>query len=146
MKHMNLKSSVLLVRVEEALRLRGWYLTEALDAWHRGRTKLMTYYVLDSNADVLEHYTRLIDLAMDLQVILQGEMVDGRDWSPAERAFWQVSGPVTQAQLDAIGELIGGEKFDLAEYTKSHQERSRAIRKIKPLPECIASGKFVIYQ
>ncbi len=146
MKHMSLKPSVLLARVEEALRLRGWYLTEALDAWHRGRMKLTTYYVLDSNADVLEHYTRLIDLAMDLQVILQGEMVDGRDWSPAERAFWQVSGPATQAQLDAIGELIGGEKFDLAEHTKSHQERLYKTGRRKPLPLCISSGKFFIVQ
>lgn len=146
MNYINVNHSPLLERIQEALRLRGWHLTEALDNWHRGRTKLTTFYVIDCNGDVLEPYWSLTDLAVDLQVIRRGEIVDGCDWSMTAGVSGRFHGPVTQAQLDAIGELVGGNKVNLSEYTKSYQERSYNTGRRKPLPLCISSGKFFIVQ
>jgi len=99
-----------LEQIRPALERCGWHLVDAGDGWLENGKKMRTLYVLDENGDVLDHYWSLIDLARDLRVPGEREIVDACNLplgvaGRASEAMEPAEGDA--AEVDAIMALLG---------------------------------------
>ena len=67
--------NALIKRIRRVMKRRNWSLVVARDNWWRNDQFLGSYYMIDSNGNVVNHRRKLLALARDLRVLREGETV-----------------------------------------------------------------------
>jgi len=76
--------NALIKRIRRLLRHWNWFLVVARGDWYQNDQRLGSYYVIDSNGNVMEHHCDLLTLARGLGGLGEWEIVEGCNTPPAE--------------------------------------------------------------